>query len=147
MFSISITSNATEALQKQLQKLSAIDVSDLAAMQASTLLAAMRDRIHVQGLNASGTPIGIYSPAYLKRRAKHGRGANPQVVLSYTRQLEKSYVIVPMGDTCGIGVSTAENRHKVKWLEDMYGKVFSPTKEENELIHQIAQDFIKKKLK
>ncbi len=115
-------------------------------LQAVSLMAVMRDRIHVQGKDSTGAQIGTYTPAYVKyARKKAKRGADNKVILSLTRAMENSYEIYPIENGYAIGFNTRENMQKARWCEDTYKKpIFAPTEEEKTLVQQIAQDFIAK---
>jgi len=126
-------------------KLSALDVDRMTRIQASTLLAVLRNRIHVDGLDSQGTPIGTYSPSYLAYRKDHKRGSDPKVILSLTRSMENSMELYPIENGTGIGFSTRENWQKAKWCEQTYGKlIYAPTLQERELVLAIGRDYISK---
>lgn len=126
--------------------LSELDANKLATLQASTLLAVMRTRIHVDGLATDGQPIGIYSPAYLKRRAKAGRGSDPKVILSLTRTMENSWTLLPQDNgSVGIGFQNPAQAQKAQWMEEIYEKkIFQPTFEEKKLLEDIRKGFVRK---
>lgn len=108
-------------------------------------MAVMRERIHTQGKDSSGAPIGTYTPAYMRTRIKAKRGTNTKVILSLTRAMEDSYEVYPIANGYGIGFNTMENMQKARWCEDTYKKpIFAPTAEERALVKQIADDFITK---
>ena len=142
------TTNALTVINTIKSKLSALDTKRMTIIQASTLMAVMRDRIHVNGLDSNNTPIGVYTPKYIKHsRIKAGRGADNKVILSLTRQMENGYMIVELANGTGIGCATHEDFQKVQWCEETYKKkIFAPTTEERTLVNQIAQDFIAKNL-
>lgn len=127
-------------------KLTEMQRDKMTRLQAVTLMAAMRDRIHVQGKDSNGTPIGTYTPAYIKyTRVKAKRGVDNKVILSLTRALEDSYEVYPIENGYGIGFNTMESMQKARWCEDTYKKpIFAPTPEEEALVKQIADDFIAK---
>lgn len=126
-------------------KLTEMQRDKMTRLQAVTLMAAMRDRIHVQGKDSSGTPIGTYTPAYIRARVKAKRGTDSKVILSLTRALEDSYEVYPIENGYGIGFNTMESMQKARWCEDTYKKpIFAPTAEERALVKQIADDFIAK---
>lgn len=66
---IQISSNVHTVVQIISDKLSAIDIKVMTRDQASTLMAAMRKRVHVQGLASNGQSIGNYSKPYLAVRS------------------------------------------------------------------------------
>ncbi len=114
-------------------------------LQAVSLMAVLRDRIHVQGRDSSGAQIGTYTPAYIRTRIKAKRGSSSKVILSLTRAMEDSYEVYPITNGYGIGFNTMENMQKARWCEDTYKKpIFAPTVEERALVKQIADDFINK---
>lgn len=117
----------------------------LTRLQAVSLMAVMRDRIHVQGKDSNGVQIGTYTPAYIRARIRAKRGTDSKVILSLTRAMEDSYEIYPIENGYGIGFNTMESMQKARWCEDAYKKpIFAPTAEEKALVKQIADDFIKK---
>lgn len=145
---IELTTNTLQICDGVIKQLSDLDVNKIARLQASTLMAKMRRRIHTDGLDAEGQPIGTYSPGYVKyKRAKAGRREGNKVVLSLTRTMENAMVDVPLEDGAGIGYATAEQLQKSKWCEETYGKkIFAPTSEEKDLMDEVAQDYVNKVL-
>lgn len=140
--------NMAAVLKTVNDKLTAIDIDRMTRLQATSLLATMRVRIHMDGIASDGNPIGIYTPAYVKYvRQKAGRGTDNTVILSLTRSMENSMELYPIQNGTGIGFSTQENRQKAQWCEETYGKdIYAPTAEETIMCQQIAQDYIKKLL-
>ena len=121
--------------------MSSLDIDKMTRLQATTLLAKMRKRIHVEGRASDGSPIGSYSDAYLKYvRPKHGRKEGSKVVLSLTRSMEQG-----MNGTA-IGYATPELFQRAKWQEKRpaYGSraIFSPTQEESALVEEIGKNYI-----
>ena len=143
---MSAFTNMPEVIKNVKAKLSQIDVQRLTTIQATTLIGVMRDRIHIQGKDSNGTPIGTYTPAYIKyQRAKKGRGTDPKVILSLTRSMENSYSLIQLPNGVGISLTTQENYQKARFCEVTYGKkIFSPTTEERSLVDQIAEEYISK---
>lgn len=127
-------------------KLTDMQRDKMTRLQAVSLMAVMRDRIHVQGKDSSGAPIGTYTPRYIKyTRVKAKRGVSNKVILSLTRAMEDSYEVYPIENGYGIGFNTMESMQKARWCEDTYKKpIFAPTPEEEALVKQIADDFIAK---
>lgn len=127
-------------------KLTELQRDKMTRLQAVSLIAVLRERIHVQGKDSQGAPIGTYTPAYIRyARSKAKRGTSNKVILSLTRAMENSYEIRPIANGYGIGFTTAENLKKARWCEDTYNKpIFAPTAEERALVKQIADDFITK---
>lgn len=65
---INIVSNADEVIQLITDRLNDIDIKEMTAIQASTIMAEMRKRIHVEGKDSAGGKIGNYSESYMKVR-------------------------------------------------------------------------------
>ena len=126
-------------------KLTDIDVSKMTRLAASSLMAEMRQRIHVRGEASNGQPIGTYSKGYLRTRAKHGRKEGSKVVLSLTRNMENAMVLIPIEGGTGIGYTTAEYLQRARWQEErtMYNTpIFSPSQAETELVQKICTEYI-----
>lgn len=140
------STNLPEVLNTINLKLSKLQVDELTRTQAVSLMAVMRDRIHVQGKDSNGVQIGTYTPAYIKyKRAKMGRGTDNKVILSLTRQMESGYQIEAIENGYAICFRTAEDMQKARWCEKTYNKpIFAPTAEEKAMVMQIAQDYIAK---
>jgi hypothetical protein len=111
-------------------------------------VAQMKVRIHDDGLNSEGKPLGNYSSNYLKyRRKKANRGDNPKVIFSLTRQMENDFNIVSgNGQTgYGLGFKNPDNAQKAQWLQEKpkFGKVYKPTVQEVQHMKAVAEQFIK----
>jgi hypothetical protein len=119
---------------------------EMCRLQATSLMAVMKDRIHVQGKDSNGAQIGTYTPAYVKytrMNPKYKRGADNKVILSLTRQLESGYELQPIEHGWAICLRTPEDMQKKQWCEEKYRKpIFAPTAEERAMVMQIAQDYI-----
>ena len=143
-----VDNNMVDVLNTVEFRLSSLQVQEMTRIQASTLLAKIRHRVHQEGVDSKGNPIGTYSLGYARyTRPKYGRGTNRKVVASLTRSMENSMVLYPLPNGTGIGYATAENRQKAKWVEQTYGKkIFSPTDGERALVNEIAQNYIAENL-
>jgi hypothetical protein len=142
------STNLPTVLQTVNLKLTDMQREKMTRLQATSLLAIMRDRIHVQGKDSNGSQIGTYTPAYIKyTRAKSGRGTDNKVILSLTRQMENGYELYKLDNGTGIGFTTQEDMQKARWCEQTYQKpIFAPTAEEKAMVMQIADNFIAKHL-
>lgn len=131
-------------------KLTSIEIDKVTRLQASTVMAVMRDRIHVQGRDSDGNMIGIYTPKYIKytrNTPKYARGTDGKVILSLTRTMENAWSLFPIEGGTGIGFTTAELLQRSEYCQETYKKdIFAPTAEEYELANKIAADYIKEKL-
>jgi hypothetical protein len=58
----------SEVINLIASRLEDINVKEMTAIQASTAMAAMRKRIHVDGKDSNDSQIGTYTPAYIKVR-------------------------------------------------------------------------------
>lgn len=140
------STNLPEVINTQHLRLLNIQRDEMTRMQALSLLAVMKDRIHVQGKDSNGTPIGTYTPAYIKyTRQKEGRGVDNKVILSLTRQLESGYQVEQIPNGYAITLRSNEDMQKARWCEETYRKpIFAPTAEERAMVIQIANDYIAK---
>jgi hypothetical protein len=132
--------------------MSEIDIDKMTRLQASSLMAMIRKRVHVDGNASDGSPIGNYTKSYKERiRPKHGRKEGYKVVLSLTRAMENGMVLYPIPNGTGIGYLTKELLQKAKWQEKRacYGfrPIWTPTKEEREMVLKIGQNYIEQHLK
>ena len=140
------STNLPEVINTVHLKLSKVHSDELTRTQAVSLMAVMKDRIHVQGKDSNGNQIGTYTPAYIKyKRLSKGRGTDNKVILSLTRQMESGYVPEAIENGYAICFRTAEDMQKARWCEETYEKpIFSPTAEEKAMVIAIAQDYISK---
>lgn len=126
--------------------------SDLPAISkelSTSMIAIIRERIHVQGKASDGSNIGDYDPEYEKLREKRGRKEGGKVVLSFNRNLENSYAII-QGDNglYGIGILNGEILKVVGYLEAKYQKkIYSLTDEEKKLVFDFIQHKVEEDLK
>lgn len=132
--------------------LTTLNIDEMTRLQATTLLAQMRKRIHVRGLATDGRPIGNYSPGYLKFvRPKHKRSNDSKVVLSLTRSMENGMILFPITNGTAIGYATPELLQRARWQEKRpaYGAraIFSPTQQELELVNEIGNNYIAEHMK
>lgn len=141
------STNLPEVINTVHLKLSKVHSDELTRTQAYSLMAVMKDRIHVQGKDSNGNQIGTYTPAYVKyvRAKKHKRGFDNKVILSLTRQMESGYQIESIENGYAICFRTVEDMQKARWCEETYKKpIFAPTAEEKAMVIAIAQDYISK---
>lgn len=144
---IEFSTNLAEVSTAMLKKLGSIDIDKLTRIQATSLMAAIRKRVHTDGIATDGRPIGKYSKSYLKyTRPKYGRTEGSKVVLSLTRTMENGMVLFPIERGTAIGYSTPELLQRALWQENRpsYGSraIFQPTEQEKEMCVQIARDYI-----
>jgi hypothetical protein len=100
---------------------------------AFDLIALMTDRIHDQGKASDGSKIGEYSSSYLKLREKNKRGPDKKIVVSFTRQLENDWAVIPTQNGYGIGFNNPFNKQKAQWVEQQKGKkIFKLSVQERE---------------
>jgi len=66
---MAITSNIAEVLNIVYERLEGVNVKEMTAIQASTLIAEMRKRIHKDGKSSDGGQIGKYSTGYIAVRS------------------------------------------------------------------------------
>lgn len=114
------------------------------ALRAATfaLWATMRQRIFFEGLKANGTPIGTYTPAYLRFRQKppYNRTSDPKKILVLTDSLRLNFIFEALSkDTYGIGINGQDNIGKAEW-NDPNGEIFTPSDNEIKITNQVFQN-------
>lgn len=146
---IKISSNLNEVTTRLVAKLQEVNDPNGTARDrmlrqvASDTLANVKYRIHTEGLNSAGQPIGQYSSAYLRIREKNNRGRNPKVILSLTGQMENDFSIVSsQANRYGLGFKNTLNADKAEWVQDEYGRVYDLTQQETDHAGLVANDFI-----
>lgn len=127
---IKIKSNAPEVILKlltkvkQLQDINGMLHDKLVRSVTSTAAGMIRQRVHVEGINSSGSDIGSYSSAYLKyRQKKWNRDGSSRVILSASRQMENDLALTiadPIKTTRGyaVGFKNRFNADKAQWLQE-----------------------------
>lgn len=127
MASLTITTNLDLVLTNLGQSLSTImDKNYLLRPVAIEVLPMMTERIHKRGEASDGSQIGTYSNNYLKyARKKAGRGQDPKVIVSLTRQLENNWSVLETSNGYGIGFTNPFNADKLRWVEEIKGKIIS----------------------
>ena len=113
---------------------------------AQTLLGDIRERIHEEGLNAKGAAIGQYTANYIKRRIKAGKGSSSKVVLSFTRQMQNDWKVIPIQNGYGLGFSNSFNADKAGWAEERFGAIYKLTPEETKIMQLIINDWLDKNI-
>lgn len=118
-------------------------VNDMLRAVAITMRPVVHARIHSRGQDASGGQIGTYSPGYLKYRIKHGRGADPKVILSDKRQMEGDFTVIAKDNVNGLGFHNDLNFNKSQWMELTYGKkIYALTEDEKNEAVESAKQFV-----
>lgn len=118
------------------------DVDTLLRTIAQTLVGDIRERIHEDGLNAKGAAIGQYTAEYLKRRIKAGKGSSSKVVLSFTRQMQNDWKVIPIQNGYGLGFSNSFNADKAEWAQERFGAIYKLTPEEIKIMQAIINDWL-----
>ena len=143
------SSNLPTVLNTVNMRLLSIQRDEMTRLQAFSLLAVMKERIHIQGKDSNGAQIGTYTPAYIKQRmsAKYKRNGDSKVIISLTRQLENGWHPEEIANGYALCLATQEDMQKARWCEETYKKpIFAPTAEEWALVKQIGEDYIAKHL-
>jgi hypothetical protein len=145
-----ITSNFADVITKLSQKV--VELGNPAFIPRAAALAVlpkMRYRVFVEGKTAAGTQIGTYANSYLAYRAARGRGTDPKVILSLTRQMENDLSVVAEGNATTIGFKNPENAEKLVHLEEKYQQhiLSALSEDEVQLVIDVANDEINKLLK
>jgi transcription initiation factor IIF auxiliary subunit len=98
------------------------------------------------GNNSNGELIGVYSAAYMKQRAKENRN-NKEVNFIFTGQMHADFSIGAVeGNQITLGFQNSFNGDKKSWLQEKYGRVFDLTKQEIDILMDVATDFVRKSI-
>ena len=84
---------------------------------AENMLDETRFRIHTEGKNAKGNPIGRYNFKYMPTRAKFGRDGSRNVIFSLTGQMENDWKVIAINGTYGLGFDNPLNTKKAEALQ------------------------------
>lgn len=127
MATLTVTTNLKDVLSNLGQSFASImDKNYLLRPVAIEVLPLVTERIHQDGKASDGSQIGTYSNNYLKyARAKAGRGKDTKVIVSLTRQLENNWSVLETTNGYGIGFTNPFNADKLRWVEELKGKVIS----------------------
>ena len=156
MIQATVSLGGLNTVTKELQSFAtpvAVNTDKMLRSIATSLCALIRTRVHEDGLNSKGAPIGVYSPAYLKQREKRGLLPDKKVVLAYTLEMQKDFGIGATAPTplseggYGLGFKNPDNAKKAEWNRERYGDFYQTTKQERELALKIAARFIENAFK
>jgi len=143
---ITVTTNIEQVLTNLGQSFETIfNPNYLLRPVALEVLPMITERIHQEGRASDGSEIGSYSNGYLKQREKAGRGESKKVIVSLTRQLENNWSVLETTNGYGIGFTNSFNADKLRWVEEMKGKVISNLSEKEidyafERINELVAD-------
>lgn len=146
-----ITTNLDEVLGRLVGKLKDLnnpngEARDLMLRQvASDTVAQVTYRIHTEGLNSEGKPIGEYANSYMKIRATYNRTSSKKIIFSLTGQMENDFGIVAnQANRYGLGFKNKINADKAQWLQERsdFGRVYDLTEKEKAHANLVANDFI-----
>lgn len=139
------------------------DTDSLLRSVAFRMLADTRDRIHNEGLRATGSPIGTYSPEYMKLRTDsykskvYTRGEKkglkrPQykllpdtnIIFFLTGAMQNNYKVIAISDTeYGLGFDIVDEGNKSVWLADRFGSdIWQLSDSELSTMESIIQQFV-----
>jgi hypothetical protein len=164
---INITSNIAEVTQRITIQLSALaDKDKLLRGLAAGILPVVKTRVHEQGLDATESPIGTYSPGYMKVRTgdfnspvitrgkkkgevrpNYNRSRDTKVIGSLTRQMENDLSVIETPDGYGLGYKNEFNFQKSQWLEETYKKkIWQLTPTELSMVGEYAAEYSTREL-
>ena len=151
MASLTIKTNLADVLTNLGQSLNTIfDKKYLLRPVAIEVIPLMTERIHQRGEGSDGSPIGTYSTPYLRyARKRAGRGQDPKVIVSLTRQLENNWSVLETPNGYGIGFTNPFNAQKLGWVEEAKGREISNLTESElnyafERINELVADALNK---
>lgn len=105
-----------------------------------------RNRIHVDGLRATGAPIGQYNDSYLKIRTgkTYNLLSDPSIIFVLTGDMERNYKIIAISDTeYGLGFDIDTEAKKANWLADRFGNdIWQLSDSELDAMESIIQQYI-----
>ncbi len=139
------------------------DTDSLLRTISEAMLGETRQRIHNFGERADGSPIGTYSPEYMKLRTgsystnKYTKGKNKgqtrpkynatsdtKVIFSLTGQMQNDYQIIAISDTeYGLGFTNSVDANKSVWLAERFGNdIWALSESELKQVDAIVQEFV-----
>lgn len=135
-------SKFTQDLEQRIAKLK--DKDYLLRPVATELIPLMTRRIHQRGEASDGSQIGTYSSGYLKlRESKYNRSSDTKVIVSLTSQLENDWSVIETERGYGVGFNNPFNLQKLRWVEEVKGKVIGQmTEEEEKFVQERFQELI-----
>lgn len=113
----------------------------------ANLYAKTKDRIFTDGIKADSSKIGEYALKTEEYKKKKGRFTSSTINLRDTNTLARSYTYDFTNKSVEFGFSAATrnygvtNEELVGYLEEKYGDIFGLTKEEEDLIDTLVDDF------
>ena len=115
---------------------------------AQTALVVLQDRVFTDqgGRKTDGTPIGTYTPQYLKFRAKEYKKTNRQINLNATGDMFRRLDIYPDGESYTVGWGNSDfDAQKARWNEERFGTIFQLSEDEiKDYIQPTVNEFIAK---
>jgi len=138
---MTIKTNLSEVLTNLIAQMNEQLGRQIAREVSVNLLPIVFDRIHENGKDASGNQIGTYKPSYLELRVKkYKRTADPMVILSLQKQMEKDFSVQETQLGYGLGYNNPYNYQKAQWNELKYKKlIFGLTNEEQLIANEVAK--------
>jgi hypothetical protein len=173
MAAVTVTSNAGDEFKKIGLSVLGLSDNEIFRPLIFDLIDMMKERIHRNGQASDESQIGTYSPGYMAvrtgifktpgtkftkgknkgaERPRYNRDNSTKIIVSLTRQLENSWIIIATDNGYDIGFSDAESGsgggfktsyEKARLVEEVKGKViFDLSQTELDYIDQ----FIDKKI-
>ena len=103
MPSLNVVSNFDQVIKLVAERIESIDIKKMTSLQASTAMASVRKRVHVDGKDSNNNDIGKYSAGYLKVRSG---------VYSDSKPLKKGSKAVKSAGSFSKGKSKGSQRPK-----------------------------------
>jgi hypothetical protein len=144
MVNISINDGPVREIREEIEKgfasLTRIDKAIRTA--ALGLLALQQKRIHGEGKNSKGQPIGVYSKAYIKKRLRKGLQGK-KVIIRFTSQLQSDFKVEAVEGGYALGFSNPINGKKADYMTERYGPIWEPTEAEEKKALEIIDNALK----
>jgi hypothetical protein len=138
---MTIKTNLSEVVTNLIAQMNEQLGRQIAREVAVSLKPVIAVRIHQEGKDASGEKIGTYKPSYLELRVnKYKRTADPTVILSLRKQMEKDFSVQETQLGYGLGYNNPLNYQKAQWNELRFNKlIFGLTNEEQIIANEVAK--------
>lgn len=127
MIGLTVNTKGVKDLQTKLDSFKtpeSVNTDKMLRTIATSVCALVRTRVHEDGINSKGQPIGVYSKSYLEFRQRNNYDASSKVILSLTRQMQNDFGIGATNPTklseggYGLGFKNPDNAIKAETLQN-----------------------------
>ena len=147
----------TAQIQKLIRNLQGMVRNEKATRDiVESVHAVVSERIFNEGgtKDINNISLGNYTPAYLKRRIKKGRGTSPKIRLQWSQTFKEGFQVIALPSNpgkfrFGSGWMNIKLGDLSEWLEDKYNKkdkIFALSEEEEKLFYNLNEKYIQRNL-